>query len=122
MSDYGISAELPVLDEDHVPRVIDRLTSLGVPHQCTLQDVTEEDLTEGKLLAKIPARKLVKMWQREGMDSEEVEDGKLFGKTGKKFVKRLKKGEMRLLPVGTSHPFRIPLCLLLACDLLLYET
>ena len=63
MDCYGIAAELPSLSKDKIQEIIDRLTELGVPDQCSLQDVEIEDLMEGSLLAKIPARKLVKNWK-----------------------------------------------------------
>ena len=64
MGDYGISAELPQLKPAKIQEVIQRLKELGIPDECSLRDVTIDDLTDGDLLKKIPARKLVKRWEK----------------------------------------------------------
>ena len=67
MDEYGISNLLPEFAQNF-PEKLQELAKylkeeLGVPEECSLQDVTEDDLLESKLLKKIAARKLVNGWK-----------------------------------------------------------
>ena len=67
MGDYGISKYIPDFAKNF-PEKVTELEKyledhLGVPKECSLQDVTLEDLLESKLLKKPAARKLIQGWQ-----------------------------------------------------------
>ena len=68
MNDFGISEHAPEFAtncQEEAQNLVKYLKDvMGVPLQCSLTDITEEDLLESKLLKKGAARKLIKGWKK----------------------------------------------------------
>ena len=64
-----ISTILPDLTQDIEDAVKKVLENLGVCNQNDLEQVTEEDLIEARLLSKVQVRKLLKSWKKSDGDS-----------------------------------------------------
>ena len=68
MNDYGISEYAPEFAKNFPEKAQDLVKYLedeiGVPTQCSLNDITVEDLLESNLLKKGAAKKLVSAWKQ----------------------------------------------------------
>ena len=64
-----ISTILPDLTQDIEDAVKKVLENLGVCNRNDLEQVTEKDLIEARLLSKVQVRKLLKSWKKSDGDS-----------------------------------------------------